>query len=199
METNLVNPAFAHDLFVHLRVIVGIVLGLSLTRLVSGLTQFVQHPHIYKVDLLHIGWVVYLLVSIIHFWWFEFALSGIQVWTFQKYVFLIGYAMLFVFLSTLLFPENIREYGTHAQYFQDRRQWFYAILAVTFIIDPLDTMMKGPAYIQALGDEYWIKQAIYALCAIIAIFVASKTYQAVFLVIGLIYEIVWIIRVYDVL
>ena len=30
--------------FTHVRVIVGMVLGLSLARLVNGLTRFVQHP-----------------------------------------------------------------------------------------------------------------------------------------------------------
>jgi hypothetical protein len=44
----------AHDVLIHVQIILGIVLGLSLTRLLAGLTRFVQHPnrgHIYLIRL----------------------------------------------------------------------------------------------------------------------------------------------------
>jgi hypothetical protein len=71
MDTPAVHP----DVFVHIRIIVGMVLGLSLTRLVTGLTRFVQHPKREQIYPIHFGWVLFMLLSIVYFWWFEFGCS----------------------------------------------------------------------------------------------------------------------------
>jgi hypothetical protein len=34
----------AHEQFIHVRIIIGIVTGLTVTRLLTGLARFVQHP-----------------------------------------------------------------------------------------------------------------------------------------------------------
>jgi hypothetical protein len=58
---------------------------------------------------------------------------------------------------------------------------------------------EGADHFYSLGIEYPIRQAAFAICSIIAMFVASKTYQAIFVVVGVIYQITWILRLFDVL
>lgn len=193
------GPAAHPDVFIHVRIILGMVLGLSLTRLVTGLARFVQHPnreHIYPV---HIGWVVFMLSAITHFWWFEFGLSSLRRWTFEIYFFLILYTILFAMLSALLFPDRMDEYKGFEDYFQSRRQWFYGLLALIFVFDVVDTLIKGVDHFQSLGLEYPIRQAGFALCSIIAIFTPSKRYQAIFVTVGVIYQFFWILRQFEVL
>jgi hypothetical protein len=187
------------DQFVHIRIIVGMVLGLSLSRLVTGLARFVQHPKRDPIYLIHLGWVLFLLLAIIHFWWYEFGLSTIEQWTFQLYFFVILYAILFALISSLLFPDHMDEYSGYEDYFQSRRRWFYGLLTLTFLVDLIDTAIKGSAHFQSLGLEYPIKQAAYAACSIAAIFIASKRYQALFVTVGLLYQASWILRLFDVL
>jgi hypothetical protein len=74
------------EYFGHVRTIIGMVLGLSVARLVNGMTRFVQHPGTIKVYPVHLGWVVFLFITIVHFWWYEFHLSLVPVWTFPLYV-----------------------------------------------------------------------------------------------------------------
>jgi hypothetical protein len=116
------------DLFVHLRIIIGVVTGLCITRLLTGLARFVQHPARQRLYLVHFGWVLFLLLAIVHFWWFEFGLSRIQRWTFEIYFFVICYAILFFFISTLLFPDGMEEFSGYADYFHARQRWFYGLL-----------------------------------------------------------------------
>ncbi len=189
----------AHDAFIHIRIILGIVLGLSLTRLVSGLTRFVQHPQRERIYPIHLGWVVFLLLAITHFWWFEFGLSSLRHWTFEVYLFLIFYAATFVVLAALLFPDRMDEYKGFEDYFQSRRQWFYGFLALIFLLDLIDTRIKGADYFRSFGIEYPLRQAAFALCAIIAVFVPSRRYQAAFVIIGLVYQLFWILRQFEVL
>ena len=99
----------SHEIFIHIRIIIGMILGISLARLVSGVTRFIQHPGKERINVLHIGWAVFLFLAIIHFWWFEFALSRIEHWTFESYFLIICYAVVFVMLSAMIFPDNIGE------------------------------------------------------------------------------------------
>lgn len=185
--------------FAHVRTIVGMVLGLSLARLVNGLTRFVQHPGSIRIYPIHLGWVVFLLVTIVHFWWYEFHLRLVPQWTFPIYLFLIVYTMLYAALTALLFPDQINDYRDYEHYFEARKRWFYGVFALTFLIDIGDTLIKGEAYFAALGSEYLLHQGLFAAAAIAAMFVPGKRFQAAFLVVGMLYQTSWIIRTYDLL
>ena len=94
------------DLYLHIRVVISIIVGLCITTLLSGFARFVQHPKRARASLLHLGWAASLLLWIIHFWWWEFRLSLVRQWTFAMYFFVILYAILYYFLCTLLFPSD---------------------------------------------------------------------------------------------
>ena len=76
MNTNL-TPA---EIFQHVRVVMGIVLGLGITRLLTGLARFVQHPGHARAYPVHIGWALTLLLTLVHFWWWEIRLVDLQHW-----------------------------------------------------------------------------------------------------------------------
>ena len=48
--------------YVHVRTIIGIVLGLSVTRLFTGLARFVQHPGRVAIYPVHLAWVFFILI-----------------------------------------------------------------------------------------------------------------------------------------
>jgi hypothetical protein len=187
------------DVFFHIRVIIGIVVGLSVTRLLSGLARFVQHPSRERIYLVHLGWVLFLLLAVIHFWWYEFGLSHIEKWTFELYLFVICYAVLLFFICAILFPDQLNEYSGFDAYFHSRQKWFYGLLSSIFIFDVIDTALKGAAHFQSLGMEYPIRQGVFFVCSLIAMFVADRRFHMVFVGVGLVYQILWILRVFDVL
>ena len=84
MET--VSP---HEIFTHVRIVMGMVIGLGITRMLAGIAGFIQHPGRYRVSLLHMLWVGSILLELVLFWWWEFGLSRIPVWSFGAYLFLI--------------------------------------------------------------------------------------------------------------
>jgi hypothetical protein len=116
-------------IFTHVRIVMGMALGLGITRLLTGTAQFVQHPQRRRVYWVHLGWVLFMLVSLSHFWWWEFWLHAVAVWTYEFYFFLIAYTVLLYFLCALLFPDDVDEYGGYEEYFISRRKWFFGILA----------------------------------------------------------------------
>lgn len=190
-------PALHPDQFLHIRVILGVVMGLSVTRLLTGLARFVQHPGREQIYLVHLGWVVFLLLAVIHFWWFEFRLSQIALWRFEHYFFVFCYAALFFFTCVLLFPDRMDEYAGFADYFHSRRKWFYGLLAGLFAVDVIDTLLKGAAHFHALGLEYPIRQALLFTFAVIAMVVRDWRYHAAFVGLALIAQVFWIFRHFE--
>lgn len=193
------DPQLAHDQFIHVRIIIGIVTGLSVTRLLTGLARFVQHPSRDRIYLVHLGWALFLLLAIVHFWWFEFGLQRIEIWTFEIYLFIICYAALFFFVCALLFPDRMDEYSGFAEYFHSRQKWFYGLLGALFLADLLDTAIKGAEHFSAFGIGYPIRQGVLFVLAIAAMFIADRRYHGAFVVVGLVAEVYWILSQFQVL
>ena len=190
-------PASNSDLYLHVRVVISIIVGLCITTLLSGFARFVQHPRRERVSILHLGWAASLLLWIIHFWWWEFRLSMVQTWTFASYFFVILYAILFYFLCTLLFPSDLKDYAGYEDYFLSRRKWFFGFLAATYVADVIDTALKGSAYIHSFGIEYPVRIiANLTICAI-AMFTSNRRIQLTLLAVSFLYHIALILLIYS--
>ena len=192
----MTSPQSNSDLYFHIRVVISIIVGLCITTLLNGFARFVQHPKRAKVSLLHLGWAASLLLWVIHFWWWEYRLTLVEQWTFATYFFIILYAILFYFLCTLLFPSDLNDYSGYEDYFLSRRKWFFSFLAATFIADIIDTSLKGSAYLHSLGIEYLIRIAVGLAVCCIAMFTRNRRTQFVLLVVSLLYQVSFILRLY---
>ena len=187
------------DTFIHVRILVGVVLGLGLTRMLAGIGRFIQHPSHKPLYAAHLLWVGVIILSIIHFWWFELGLSRIQPWPFELFVFVLFYAFLFYLMATLLIPDEITEYAGYEEYFISRRTWFFGLLAATVPVDFIDTLVKGPAYFQSLGLEYPVRLIVVLILSGIAAWTKNRRFQLAFAAIYLLYLVGWILRLYRVL
>jgi hypothetical protein len=188
-----------HDHFFHVRVIIGIVVGLSVARLLTGLARFVQHPGRDQIYGVHLGWVLFLILAVVHFWWFQFGLSRIERWTFEVYFFVICYAALYFFICSLLFPDRMEEYDGFADYFHSRQKWFYGFLAGLFLIDLVDTAVKGFDHFRSFGPLYPLQQSLLAALAVTAMFVRHRWYHGTFVTVAILLEVAWILRQFEVL
>jgi len=188
-----------HEVYLHIRVLIGVVLGLGLTRLLSGVARIVQHPGKRILYSTHLIWVAAILVMIVHFWWWQFALIRVETWRFELFVFVLFYAFLYYLLASLLFPEEMEEYAGYEDYFLSRRRWFFGLLGTSFVVDFFDTLLKGRAHLATLGPEYEIRLVISILLCGVAAWTADRRFQFAFAAVYLAYYVTWILRVWDVL
>lgn len=179
------------QLYLHIRVVLGIILGLGITTLLNGVASIIEHPRRYHWSWVHMGWVVWALISIVTFWWWEFGLSEVRRWTFGSYLFVILYCALFFTVSTLLFPKDVREFGSYEGYFLARRPWFFGLIALITLFDLVDTALKGASRWTALGVAYPIHAVVMLGVAALGIKLASKRAQLTLVVIALAYQIVY--------
>lgn len=141
-------------LFLHIRVVMGIILGLSITTVLKGLAQIIEHPQRRGCSALHLGWVAWTLISLVTFWWWEFRLIEVHRWTFETYLFVIVYCATWFLLCALLFPDDLREYGSYGNYLMQRRRSIFSVIAALTLLDLVDTAIKGSSRWKLLGTAY---------------------------------------------
>lgn len=184
-----------HELFPHVRIVMGMIIGLGITRMLTGIAGLIQHPDRYRVSMLHMLWVGSILLELVLFWWWEFGLSRIPNWSFGVYIFLIGYAIVLYLLSALLFPDNVAEYAGYEDFFINRRRWFFGLMATSFILDVVDTLIKGTERWTQLSGDYLIQVPIgLALCLVACVF-AQRWVQMSMAAVHLAYQGYWIGRI----
>lgn len=183
------------EFYLHVRVLVSLVLGLGLTRLLNGLSRFIQHPGRQAVYIVHLLWVATIILTMMNFWWWEFALIRAQ-WNFALFAFVLFYAFLFFLLACLLFPEDMSDYEGFEDYFLSRRRWFFGILGLTLVVDFVDTIAKGAGHLAALGLEYDVRLPVMLLACIVAGTSANRRFHFALALVYLVYTVSWIARAY---
>jgi hypothetical protein len=183
------------ELYLHVRGVLSILVGLSLARLLSGAAQLAQ-PERKRVYWVHLAWMLFMFFYVIAFWWWEFELRTVSQWTFPVYVTLIMYGVLVYFLCALLSPESLKDYEGFKHYFYSRRKWFFGAMAVMFLVDIYDSYVKGLEHVLWLGNLYKWRIGLFFVWSLAAIKIRNERFHAVFVVVAVLSEIAWYLRQY---
>ncbi|HET6552938.1 MAG TPA: hypothetical protein VFG49_05300 [Dyella sp.] len=178
-------------LYPHIRVVLSIILGMGITTLLSGLASVIEHPRRYGWSWIHMTWAAWAFLSIVTFWWWEFRLTQVTLWTFGKYVFVIAYCATYFMVSTLLFPKDVREYGSYEHYLIQRRGWFFGMIALITLMDLADTTLKGESRWHMLGHAYPVHTVLMLVIAGLGAWLASRRAQLIIALFALAYQVVY--------
>lgn len=133
------------DPSLYVRLISGTILGLTVGKLLSGLAKFVQHPHEYRMNILHALWSFFIFGAISVFWWAEAQSFSSVVWSYPLYLFQIAYCASYLFMTAVLLPDEVLPAdgcASHYDYFIARRHWFFAALIISHLLDLGNTAIK---------------------------------------------------------
>lgn len=172
---------------------ISIILGFGIAQLLKNAVKLIDHNKGAKPYPLHLLWVGYTFLLIIHFWWWEARLTGVSSWNFLEYAFLIFYTTMYFALSVLIFPDNI---GDYKDYFFSRKNWFFSFLIVIFITDFADTLLKGTGYFRALHWEYPMRNVVHIVLCLLGMRFHNVRFHYVLAGLFILYEISYILRHY---
>lgn len=187
----------SHDLFLHVRVLIGVVLGLSVGKLLGGISTFIEHPGRWRASAVHLIWVFWALISVMGFWWWEFRLANVETWSFGSYCFIFLYSACYYLIASILFPEKMDAHASYAEYFKSRRRWVFGIIALTYLLDIGDTWLKGTAYMASLGTAFEIRLISAIIGCSLGAAISNQRFHAVLAVAAVIYQVVWLVAFYD--
>jgi hypothetical protein len=188
----------AADFFPHVRIVMGMVIGLGITRILIGVAGMVQHPRRDLLSPIHLLWAGSILLELIFFWWWEFELFALTEWSFGAFFFLIAYAVTLFLLAALLFPDKLDEYDGYEDFFIKRRKWFFGVFAATFLLDIVDTLIKGAPFFDNLGLAYLVQVPIGIVLCLIAISTADRRYHLALVLVHLAYQAYWITQLFTI-
>ncbi len=145
---------------------------------------------------MHLVWTLFLFLYLIHFWSWEFYLQKVVQWTFPLYFFIAMYATLLYLLCSLFYPDEMAEYDGYRGYFYSRRLWIFTLMALLFVADIIDTIIKGSEYRAHLGLFFDLRTGAYILLSLLALKIRSPRFHAFFAVFALAVEVLNILKLY---
>ena len=129
--------------YFHVRVLIGMVVGLAIGNLLRGVARVIsdeKHRPIYWVQM---AWALTMLGTILQLWWFEIRFDLLPRFTFAIFAFWVCYVLQLFFLTALLMPESVGEFENNREYFLARRHWFFGFLALFYVFDFAESVLKG--------------------------------------------------------
>ena len=122
------------DEFSYLIVLVSIVLGLGITRLLTGLGALIEGRDRVRPYGPALAWAGILLVVHVQTWWTMFGYRDRDGWTFAAFLAVLLQPALLYLLAALVLPTTVPEEGVdlRARYHEQTR-WFFGLLSALLV------------------------------------------------------------------
>ena len=101
---------------------------------------------------------------------------------------------MYFYLSVLLFPDEITEYGGIRTISCHDAFEFLGFVALTEALDQLDTWIKGAEHWWSLAPEYPARIIAFLVLCAVAARTRNLAFQSIFVLIGLLYEVSFVVR-----
>ena len=188
------------EIFDYVMIVISLIVGLGLAQLLSGIGELALGKAIghdpAKPYWIHLLWVAYVFLYLIFFWWFQFNLQRVETWSFPLFSLEVCYAVLIFLLCFVLFPGSKRRISDYKTYFFAARKWFFGLLITVFLVDFVDTAIKGRSYLVDLGLEWALGKVLMIAFLTYAIVTTNKRFHAWFVVLVLMLQVFFILRSY---
>ena len=176
--------------FEYVCVLTSIVAGLAVARLVGGIGQLIQTWRRTPGYWVHALWMVNTLMTVIISWWVQYRWRTAEHWTLFLVLWLLVAPINLYLASALLFPneqegEPITSWREH---YLNHRRGFFVLIAGNFVIDLVDSSLKGWEHFWSLGPLYFSSMALFIVLGSIAAVTRSVRYHAAFAVFYFVYN-----------
>jgi hypothetical protein len=162
-----------------LSVIVSIILGLSITQLLQGMSEVINQRERVRYYWPAVGWSVLLLIVDIQAWWAMFGYRNRHSWTFVQFATVLLEVILLYLLAALALPNFAGQelIDLRANYFK-HKTWFFGALVLVLLDSLLKTVVISGALPGSLDLGFHL---IWLTTALIAMATRDDRYHRMFL------------------
>jgi hypothetical protein len=173
-----------------LSVIVSIILGLSITQLLQGISEVINERDRVRFYLPAVGWSVLLLIVDVQAWWAMFGYRNRHHWTFLQFATVLMEVILLYLLAALALPNfaGPATIDLRANYFK-HKAWFFGFLILVLLDSLLKTFVVDGALPGRLDLGFHF---IWITTALIAAVTKSDLYHRAFLYVSYAFVLTYI-------
>lgn len=92
--------------FEYVSVLISLILGLGLTRILSGVAHIIKRWETMQSFGPYFIWIALAFVLHIHEWWETYQFTAFREWSLPMFLFIVLYPILLFILANLLFPSR---------------------------------------------------------------------------------------------
>jgi len=168
-----------NDAFNYIAVLVSIIVGLTATRVMSGLGEVIQAANRPRIYWVHVLWHLTLLYNVMLGWWLLYRWRVTTDWTFFLFMWITIAPILTYLAAAILIPGELETTGSpdwRDYYFKNRRGFFLAFGAIA-PLDIIDTLLKGWQHFLAQGPFYLPFITFWAIGCLVAAITRNERYH----------------------
>lgn len=160
--------------FEYLAVLISIVLGLGITRLLSGFGRWLEHRSTLRAYAPAIIWAAILLVLHVQAWWSMFALRHHVGWTFWQFSVVLLQPITLFLLATLVLPSaGASSPGLRSNYYA-QRPWFFGLLVLLLVVSVLKDLVLTGSLPEPINLGFHVA---FLIPAVAGVFVARESFH----------------------
>lgn len=174
--------------FEYIAVLVSLILGLGITNILTGLGRIINRRHEFKIDTVHFMWSLALFVVLVLNWWVFFKNSEITNWTFEYFLLIIVWAVIFYLMTVVLFPTDKNSDQDYGTIFQKNRSWFLGLFIASNLMDIAVTALRDQLFNPPIYLPFVLH---FAILGAIGLVVKSRRYHLAFASYILLISLTW--------
>jgi hypothetical protein len=160
--------------FEYLAVLVSLILGLGITHLLAGVGRMIHRRGNYKVDAVHLLWTGAAFWTLVLNWWVFFQARTFDDWSFEVFLIVIVWAVLYFLMAVVLYPPDIAEGEDYARIFERNRAWFLGLFVASSLVDIALTAVRG----DLLDPPTYLPFVLHlAIAGVLGIVIKSRRFQ----------------------
>jgi hypothetical protein len=162
--------------FEYLAVLVSLILGLGITHLLAGVGQMIHRRGQYKLDAAHLLWTAATFWILVLNWWVFFQSRRFEEWSFEIFLVVLVWAVVYFLMAIVLFPPDIAEGEDYARAFERNRIWFLGLFVASSISDIVLTGARG----DLLDPPTYLPFTLhFVVLGAMGIYIKSRRFQVV--------------------
>lgn len=165
--------------FEFVTVLMSIVVGLGITRVLSGLSALIEVRAEVQTDPVTLIWALNVLGFHLLYWWIVVNnWRTLEAWSFGRFAPLFLYGVLLYFCAALVLPHDLKP-GTDLEVrYESIRKPFFGLWLLVMCSEVADSLFKGTDYVlYELGPGYLAVMAASFALLTGAVWTANRRYH----------------------
>lgn len=148
-------PRLRMDEFNYLIVLISIVLGLGITRLLTGLGLLIERRDRVRLYGPTLAWTAVLLLVHIQTWWSMFGMRDHIAWTFFDFLVVLLQPVVLYLLAVLVLPTETPEGALDLQaHYHEQARWFFGLFGALLVVSLIKDLTLSGALPDALNVAF---------------------------------------------